>query len=311
MRLRPPSALLLGIVLAPGCGDDTQQDTPPPAKVPPPSASASAGDTDAAPPAAKLDVGPEEIWADTDDAIPDEGDTEHPGDDGGEEPAAEPTAFPGPCTVKWSTGSVLRFTYDQGKGTVRVDEDGNGKVETCASFELDGEHTSKLQIDEGCNKKFETTIEPTYDGKTNVATATVKTGKDESEVTLVILPGYVGLTPGYLLQAPKSKVKLKSSKGRVRSASVAKPAEGPAMSVTFTYTKEGRVRAIKEDIGADGTVDRELGYRYDELGNATRLSVTLKNGDAEEKGTARLSYSCHQPPPAPEPPKNDGAPAKK
>jgi hypothetical protein len=255
------------------------------------------------PPLPKVDVPPPEVWADTDDAIPSDdadapesgADPVEPEDDGGnDDPPREPTAFPGPCRVQWTTGAVLRFEYGDGKGKVRIDEDGDGKAETCADFELAEGRTSRIRIDAGCNGKHETTIEPAYDDKLNVATAAVTEAEGAaSEVTLVVLPGYVGLTPGYLLHAPRKAVKLTSRAGLVRTAKVASPTEGPPVSVTFTYTTEGRVRQIKEDLGADGSVDRQLDYRYDARGNVTRMTVTLFAGDASDKGTARLSYTCH------------------
>ena len=290
-RLLP--GLTASLLLA-ACGDETSETPPPPAKQPPSPVDTKEPVIDEP----KADVPPAEEWADTDEAIPSQDTAGDPdaASAGAESAgaAAEPTAFPGPCAVKWTTGAVLRFEYDNGTGSVRADQDGDGKAEACAKFETAEGHTTKVELDEGCDGSFETTIVPTYDEKTNIATATVTTGSESREVTLVVLPGYVGLTPGYLVQAPRKSVKVKASKGLVRSVRVNKPAEGPKLSVSFTYTPQGRVHHIKEDLEADGTVDRLMYYRYDEIGNVVGMKVTLTAGDTQDVGTARLSYTCHQ-----------------
>jgi hypothetical protein len=239
------------------------------------------------------------------DALPTEGvaeDLEGWETDGGEtdgvagiEPgAAEP--FRGPCTVRWTTGAVLRFEYTDAGGKVRVDEDGDGKADVCGTFETADGRTRKIGIDEGCDRKVDLEIVPAYDPKANVATASY-TGsaggkQQERDVTLVTMPSFTGLKPGYVLHAPRSAAKLRVTKGLVRSAKVTAPGEGPPLSATFTYDDQGRVKRIKEDFESDGSVDRRFDYTYDALGNVTRMSAVVGSGEAEQKGTARLDYRC-------------------
>ena len=211
-------------------------------------------------------------------------------EEGGDEEPEIADPFPGPCRITWSTGAVLRFKYTDNGGTVRVDEDGDKKADICATFTLKDGKTTSMKIDEGCNKKDTFSITPKYDGKSNVATASTK----EGELTLVTIPGYAGLTPGYPLYADRKGAGVKVSKGKVKSADVKTPWQGPPMKVTFSYDKQGRVTRIKEDHDRDKSTDRRFDYRYDKAGNVTRVNVVIGTGEAQQKGRARLSYSCHK-----------------
>ncbi len=281
------------------CGDETPTPAPAEKKAeieaddkeqpPPPKVDVAAADETAAEPAE--DEAGDDEW-DTDAA--DEGAAEA-GEAGeaGEEPPP-PTAYPGPCKLTWSTGAVLQFKYTETGGTVRVDEDGDKKTDTCGTFTSADGKTTEMKIDEGCDKKNDITIAPTFDAEANVATASFKRGKEDKELTLVTIPGFTGLTPGYPLYAARDKAGVKVSKGLVRSADVKSPWEGPPMKVAFTYDKQGRVTRIKEDHDRDGTTDRRFDYKYDAVGNVTRINVVLGSGAAEQKGTAKLSYTCHK-----------------
>lgn len=210
-----------------------------------------------------------------------------------EVPHAE-VAHPGPCKVTWSTGAKLTFTYEGDGGTVKVDADGKGKPEACGAFTIAEGKTIKVDIDEGCDDSVENTIEPTYDAKANVATATFTDGDKARDVTLIEVAGFTGLTPGYPIYAKRKDANVYVRGGLARKATVKKPWQGPAMTVTFGYNKAGQLERIKEDHDSDGTTDRRLDYRYDDQGNVIAMAVTLGSGDTVQKGRANLDYSCHE-----------------
>lgn len=210
-----------------------------------------------------------------------------------EVPHAE-VAHPGPCKVTWSTGAKLTFAYEGDGGTVKVDADGKGKPEACGAFTIADGKTTKVEVDEGCNDSVENTIEPAYDAKANVATATFTEGETSRDVTLIEVAGFTGLTPGYPIYAKRKDAKVYVRGGLARKATVKKPWQGPAMTVTFGYNKAGQLERIKEDHDSDGTTDRRLDYRYDDQGNVIAMAVTLGNGDTVQKGRANLDYSCHE-----------------
>ena len=226
-------------------------------------------------------VDPEVAAIDPDEPLPEE------------VPHAE-VAHPGPCKVTWSTGAKLTFAYEGDGGTVKVDADGKGKPEACGAFTITGGKTTKVEIDEGCNDSVENTIEPAYDAKANVATATFTEGETSRDVTLIEVAGFTGLTPGYPIYAKRKDAKVYVRGGLARKATVKKPWQGPAMTVTFGYNKAGQLERIKEDHDSDGTTDRRLDYRYDDQGNVIAMAVTLGNGDTVQKGRANLDYSCHE-----------------
>jgi hypothetical protein len=281
--------LLIACSFITACGNDTpapaaEQDTraeakevePPP--LPEPKADVPAGDEAF-----------EDDWGSEGGAEEGEPAAEEGGEEAGGEDAAVLDPFPGPCRITWSTGAVLRFKYADNGGSVQVDEDGNKKADVCGTFETKDGKTTTMTIDEGCNKKDTFSITPKYDDKSNVATASAKDG----ELTLVTIPGYTGLTPGYPLYAERKAAGVKVSKGLVKSADVKEPWQGPPMKVTFTYDKEGRVTRIKEDHDRDRSTDRRFDYRYDKAGNVTRVNVQIGSGEAQQKGKATLNYACH------------------
>lgn len=225
--------------------------------------------------------------------LPDAADTDGPEGTGGEaEAPAEP--YPGPCAIRWSSGTQVRFEYaeDRSSGTVRIDRDGDRKSDICGRFELEGGKTTKVEVDEGCNRKVDLQIVPTYDAKANLATAKYTTGGETKAMTLITMPSFGGLDPGYPLQAARKDIELKITRGLVRSARVATPHAGPPTKVTLTYDKAGRLTRLDEDLGDDGTVDRRFNYSYDEVGNVTRITFRFGSGDDEQKGNARLDYGC-------------------
>ncbi len=210
-----------------------------------------------------------------------------------EVPHAE-AAHPGPCKVTWSTGAKLTFTYEGDGGTVTVDGDGNGKAEACGTFTITDGKTTKVQIDEDCNDSVESTIEPAFDAKANVATASFSEGDKTRDITLIEVPGFTGLTPGYPIYAKRKDAGVYVRAGLARKATVKKPWQGPPMTVTFGYAQDGTLERIKEDHGSDGTTDRRLDYRYDDQGNVIAMSVTLGSGDTVQNGRAKLDYGCHE-----------------
>lgn len=210
-----------------------------------------------------------------------------------EVPHAE-AAHAGPCKVTWSTGAKLTFTYEGDGGTVEVNSDGKGKADACGSFTIAEGRTTKVEIDEACDGTVENTIEPAYDAKSNVGTATFTDGDETRDVTLVEVTGFTGLTPGYPIYAERKDAKVYVRGGLARKATVAKPWQGPSMTVTFGYDDDGHLTRIKEDHDSDGTTDRRLDYRYDDQGNVIAMAVTLGEGDAVQKGRANLDYACHE-----------------
>ena len=295
MSTRALALALLGLT-ALACGDEPAA-TPPKKQAPPPAQTKQEPTPE---PAAKADVGggkaeggdwespdgepavdPEVAAIDPEEPLPEE------------VPHAE-VAFPGPCKVTWSTGAKLTFTYEGEGGTVKVDADGNGKPDACGTFTIAEGKTTKVEIDEGCDGSVETTIEPAYDAKANVATAAFQEGAKARDVTLVEVAGFTGLTPGYPIYAKRKDAKVYVRSGLARKATVKKPWQGPPMTVTFGYNKENQLERIKEDHDSDGTTDRRLDYRYDDQGNVIAMSVTLGEGDTVQKGRATLDYSCHQ-----------------
>jgi hypothetical protein len=231
---------------------------------------------------------------------------------GGEAPAAAAVRHPGPCSVSWSGAARLRFTWNDEAtgGSVRIDGDRDGKSDVCATFTSADGRTTNVKVDDGCDKKFEGEFVPTYEEGTNLATAVYTDDKDgtktKRDLTLVALPSFVGVAPGYPLWAAKADVKLKSKKGLVSSATVKTPTEGPPVAVTFTYDADGRISRVKEDFEADGSVDRQFDYKYDDAGNVTRVTLKMVpegGGSLKTRSTASLDYKCwaKPEPAAPEP----------
>jgi hypothetical protein len=213
-------------------------------------------------------------------------------DTGADAPA--PPRYLGPCAVSWSKAARLRFKYDDdaGGGSVRIDADRDGKSDVCATFEFADGKTTLVAVDEGCDKKTELTIAPQYEEGSNVATATYKEDGAQHEITLVSLPSFSGVAPGYPLYAAKKDIKLSVRTGLVRTATVKKPTDGPPVKVTFTYDKEQRIQRISEDADLDGTVDRKFDYRYDAAGNVKGVTLTMGPKGEQTKSTAAFSYAC-------------------
>lgn len=302
-----PTSGLVALALALACGGS--EPTPEPTKqeptkqepepvVVPPAPAASTGDATGGSTGDPFEA---DDWAASDDG---EGTTGDPtaGDDGGKAGAATPV-YAGPCTVRWTGGPILRFKHDaDGRGgQLRIDGDNDGKSDVCARFWLADGKTHKVTVDQGCDKSTDATITPTYEAGSNVATArwsdTREGGSTEREITLLTLPAFTGIAPGYPLYAPKADVKLVTKDGRVTKATVAKPLEGPPVKVALTYDAQGRATRIDEDHGADGKVDRRFDYRYDEVGNVTGITLTETDFSGGGKGkkakkTAKLSYTC-------------------
>lgn len=304
--------LLLGLA-AVACGGSEQ---PPPAKTPPPKtetkaetkAPVAAGSSgEAAAGTTMIDPFATDGWAEEDtDEVATVGEVDE-GGTGGEtdgEPAAPPV-YDGPCYVRWSKGPVLRFRYakDGDSGWLRIDGDNDGKNDVCARFWTKDGRTNKVSVDEGCDKDTDAIISPEYDESANLATATYTDQRSEpskkQEITLITLPAFTGIAPGYPLYAAKDDIKLDIKDGLVRKATIKEPIEGPAVKVSLRYDDDGRVTRIDEDHGADGKVDRRFDYRYDEVGNVTGITLNETNfADGKKvktKKTAKLGYKCWAP----------------
>lgn len=251
------------------------------------------------PPVETTDPKPEDPFAD--DVWDDSADT-----DGAAAPPVappEPGAWPGPCKITYKNGPTLRFKYTATGGTVRIDANVEGVPDTCGKFDRKDGRTTKVSVDLGCDKKTDLRIEPTYDADVNVATAKVTASADNGgnrEITLITLGTFVGLEPGYPLNAARKDVKLDAKDGKVRKASIA--GETPA-KLDVSYDADGRIKTVKEDLGADGSVDRKFDYRFDKAGNVSRIDVAVTPAAVEggpkpkaTKQTAKLDYSCWAPP---------------
>lgn len=306
--------LSLGLALGSLCGSACGGDPPPsePEKkaepeatpapiVVPPAAAGSAGDTGTG--GTGDDPFDTEGWGDDGET---DGETDGDATTGGETPddAAATPVHPGPCTVRWSGGGpILRFKHeaDGSGGLLRIDGDNDGTNDVCARFWLQDGKTHKVTVDQGCDKSTDATITPTYEADQNVATASwtdQREGKGGThEITLLTLPAFTGVTPGYPLYAPKAKVKLEQKDGRVTRATVKEPVEGPPVRVTLKYDAQGRATRIDEDRGVDGKIDLRFDYRYDDVGNVTGITLTDTDFSDGGKGkktkkTAKLSYTC-------------------
>jgi YD repeat-containing protein len=290
---RISSTIACACVLAVGCGDDK-----------PPSEQAAVAEQKFDPPPPtplverEMPLEPVEDWSDMPSLDDEDTDAdEDPPGTGAEAETGEagPTEpWPGPCAIRWSSGTQVRFAYDddRSKGTVRIDLDGDGKSDVCGRFELADGRTTKVEVDEGCNRTFDLRIEPEYDAKANLATARYTTGGETKPITLVTMPSFGGLDPGYPLQAARKDVELKIAGGLVRSARVKAPHAGPPVRLTLSYDRNGRLTRLDEDQNEDGTIDRRFNYTYDALGNVTRITFRFGEGDDERKGNARLDYRC-------------------
>lgn len=218
-------------------------------------------------------------------------------------PPIEEGAFPGPCKITWKDGPTVRLKYTDTGGTVRIDDDADGKADTCGKFERKDGVTTKVWVDLACDKTTDLQIVPEamIEGGGNVFGAEVTTygeGKPSKRaITLLAIPGMSGLEPGYPIEAAKSAAKLKIEDGLVRRADVPESEGRPATRVDVVYDKDKRVKTLKEDVGADGKVDRKYDYKYDAKGNVSKISAVLTATDADgktltKKPTARLDYSC-------------------
>jgi hypothetical protein len=201
--------------------------------------------------------------------------------------------FRGPCQIVWSDGAKLRFRYKDTSGSVVVDGDGDGQSDVCSRFRLADGRTRSVTIDIGCDRTTDITIRPRYADDANLAEATYTvTDGDEKKrrrVTLVTMPSFAGLDPGYPIPASRRRAGLEIEDGLVRGAHVESPSDGSAeLAVRFAYDQSGRIERVTEDIGKDGTIDRSYTYRYDDTGNVIRISATA--GDV--KRSARIDYSC-------------------
>jgi hypothetical protein len=211
----------------------------------------------------------------------------------------EPGAWPGPCKITYKNGPTLRFKYTATGGTVRIDANVEGVPDTCGKFDRKDGRTTKVSVDLGCDKQTDLRIEPKYEADVNIATAKVTASEENGgnrEITLVTLGTFVGLEPGYPLQAARKDVKLDVKDGKVSKASIA--GDAPAR-LDIAYDDKGRIKTLKEDLGADGSIDRKFDYRFDKIGNVERIDVAVTPAAVEGgpkpktvKQTAKLDYSC-------------------
>lgn len=273
---------LLAVPLAVACGGGNDQKDP--AAKPTTHDATKAGDAPepTAPPTAATGTGAAAVDATG-------GGTAEPATEGPPEPAAHP----GPCKITWSDGTVLRLKYTDSGGSVTIDHDGDGKRDLCGRFRRSDDRTTSVSVDLECDKKTDLTIRPKYEKDANLAEATYTITTDGEKtrraVTLVTMPSFSGLDPGFPLPAKRKDIELSIREGTVRRARIEEPNDGrPELVVEFVYDDQGRIEGIREDERGDGSVDRRFDYRYDEHGNVTRVSAVA----GENKRTARIDYSC-------------------
>lgn len=208
-------------------------------------------------------------------------------------------SYPGPCSVRWSNGAAVRFLYSDTGGTIRVDQDKDGKADHCAAFETKTSRVTRVRVDETCNGGYEFDIVPTYETKANIATSRYEQKSTDGstvahDLTLVTMPSFVGVEPGYAIHAKRSDIAFEILRKRVMSARVTAPSAGPPLTATFAYDRAGRITSVDEDFASDGTVDRRLELTYDAVGNVTKMSANVKmTGDKHQLSTADLDYGCH------------------
>jgi hypothetical protein len=278
-RARDLVCLALPCVLT-GCSDDAKREPPPPARE---------GLTGAAPTAAPSTEPPDRTDAGEAGATSDSGQTADSTATGD----AATAAFRGPCKITWSDGTLVRFKYREKGGSVYVDEDGDGKRDMCGRFRVVDGKTKSVSIDVGCEGETDVKIRPRYADDANLAQATYTTVEGDKQkkhrVTLVTMPSFAGLDPGYPLWARRKNIDMTVRDGLVRRARIEeKKGAAEAILVDFSYDAEGRIKRISEDSGNDGSVDRKFDYTYDDHGNVTR--VKAESGD--QKRTARIDYPC-------------------
>lgn len=289
-RLLLSVSLLSSLVSLVGCGGDEPTEKAPLKSAP------SETKIEVTPPAVDDQPKPEDPFAD--DVWDDEA-----GESGGEvapPPApTEPGPWPGPCKITYKNGPTLRFKYTATGGTVRIDANVEGVPDTCGKLDRKDGRTTKVSVDLGCDKKTDLRIEPKYETDINVATAKVTASAENGgnrEMTLVTLGTFVGLEPGYPLNAARKDVQLDVKAGKVAKASIA--GDAPT-KLDITYDDKGRIKTLKEDLGADGSVDRKFDYRFDKTGNVERIDVAVTPAAVDGgpkpktvKQTAKLDYSC-------------------
>lgn len=215
---------------------------------------------------------------------------------GNEAEATNAEPFRGPCKIRWIEGPIVRLTYEDDQVSVRIDTDGDGKSDQCATTrEKDGQTTS-VSMDVDCNRKTDFRFSPEHADDANLATAryteTVDGSKKRRNLTLVELGVFSGSPGGYPLYAKRSDIEWTIEEGRVKKATVASPEQGPPVAVEFVYDDDGRIDRINEDIDADGVVDRRFDYGYDDIGNVERMRFIIGRGEAATKGFARIDYRC-------------------
>lgn len=282
--------LLISSVLLAACGDSEGP--------------ADKGPLKSAPNETKIDVTPPPVAEEESGKLPEDPladdvwEEEETGDEAGKPPEPTPVheegPFPGPCKITYKNGPTLRFKYTDKGGTVKIASNVEGAPDTCGKFERKDGHTTKVTIDLGCDKKSDLRIEPHYDPEVNVGSAKITASADNGgnrEITLVTLGAFVGLEPGFPIEASRKDVKLDVKDKRVQSAST----DDTKLSVV--YDKDGRIKTVKEDAGADGTIDRKFDYKFDKLGNVTKIDVAttpIVDGKPGKvvKMSAKLDYAC-------------------
>jgi hypothetical protein len=196
----------------------------------------------------------------------------------------------GPCRIRWADGRSLRFTWTQDGGSLALDGDGDGRRDTCATFKSEGDRISYLRVDEGCDRSTEATLRMDAPGAraTNLATGKLTRGSETSSVSLVWLPAFAGVLPGYLLPGRKKELRIDESEGLVRRVTSRAGGGRPARRISFTYDGSGRISAILEDEGADGSAELQQQYLWNDDGRLDQ--IVAKRPDGTTLG--HVDYEC-------------------
>ncbi len=213
-----------------------------------------------------------------------------PPPDGAKTPApqAGDDPFRGPCTIKWSDGRTLEFKYTEAGGSVNVDLDGDGKRDTCGTYKTENGRPTYLRLDEGCDRETDGTLRLKYQEGSSLASGTMTREDETTRMTIIPLPSFGGVVPGYTLPGRARNLKIEEKDGKIQTVTVKKGAGRPAKRVQFSYDEQGRISGITEDVGTDGSVEMQFTYVYDPAGNVS----SIRSLAGKTEATATLTYDC-------------------
>ena len=196
-------------------------------------------------------------------------------------------AYPAPCKVTWSDGRVLTFKHREGGGSITSDGNGDGSRDDCGTFKTRDGKVTYLRIDEGCDRSTDATVRIRDARKIpGLLEAKVTRAGKARTMTLVPLPSFGNLLPGYLLDAAPRTVEVERNGGRITRVQAA--VSGRSHVLTLGYGEDGRLSSVDEDSDGDGTPDAHFQFNRDGAGNVTRVEAQAGGRTL----TGKLDYSC-------------------